>query len=106
MATIIGDSPQTESPAALVGRLEAEVPGAGEAISAFSGDVGGVQDAAQMAKDLALRLKEFELERRISMGRARLNSPDTVKDATLSDEIVREVSTLQRELDALRRSSG
>lgn len=106
MATIIAEAPQGESPAALAGRLESAVPGAGEAISAFTGNSDDEHENEQMANDLTLRVKEFELERRISMGRARLNSPDIIKDPELSDEIVREVSTLQRELDALRRSNG
>ncbi len=106
MARLIAESPPTETAAALIGRIEASVPGAGEALSAFADSEDDSRENAELMRDLTRRLKEFELERRISMGRARLNSLGTVKDEALSDDIVREVAAWQRELDALRRNTG
>lgn len=103
MFAIVASTPAGESPASLTGRLDAAVPGAAEALSAFVGDAMKDADARMMAEDLARRLKEFELERRISIGRARLNSPEAVKDPALSDEIVRDVAAMQMELQSLRR---
>jgi len=63
-------------------------------------------DADTLADDLVRRVKEFELERRIAVGKARLRQPDSLDDSDAYDELFREVSSLQRALDALRRSGS
>ncbi len=62
---------------------------------------------AQTFFDALVRsLKEFSLERRIAVARAHLKSDELVKDDERYDELFREVTEMQRELDALRRSTG
>ena len=54
------------------------------------------------ARDLARKLKELDLLRRINAGKARLKRPDNL-DAGAYDEVFREVSVLTMELDEVRR---
>lgn len=91
------------NPSELVGRLEMRVPGAAEAISAVQDDDDGAQELDDVAFGLVRRLKEFDLERRITVGKAKLKQPESFKDSTEYDDLFREVSALQRTLDELRR---
>ncbi len=87
---------------ALNGLLEARVPGA---VRMLAG-VRLMEDAADpdaLAESMIVRLKEFELQRRIAAGRARLRNSGEFTSAAEYDEVFREVSLLQRELDAVRR---
>ena len=51
---------------------------------------------------MARKLKEFELERRIAIGKTRLKQPGSFEDRTEYDELFKEVSALQRELEEYR----
>ncbi len=103
IAEVIAGAPPSIAAAALAPMIESAVPGSANALAAVDEGVEEGESAAILLADLVRRVKEFELERRIAIGRARLNSPETIKDQSLSDEILMQVSTLQRELDALRR---
>lgn len=87
---------------ALVGVVESSVPGAAEALSgATLGDVAdGDVEAAE--RDMTRKLKEFDLERRIAAGKARLRQPGSFEDGPGYDELFRSVSALQRELEEYR----
>lgn len=91
------------SPVELIGRLEASVPGSAEALSGADDDGEDKRDLDVVVTGLIRRLKEFELERRITVGKARLKQPGSFKSTAEYDEVFREVSALQRTLDALRR---
>lgn len=83
------------------GVLERSVPGsAAELASARLGDE--KTDPVALADGLTDRLKEFELERRIAVERTKLKDPGSFADPAEYDEVMRQVSTLQRALDALR----
>jgi len=103
MAEVIAGASESMSPAALVGLLEDRVPGSAEALSSASVLQDDGLDADTLVDDLVRRVKEIELERRIAAGKARLRQPESFEGQDESDELFREVSTLQRELDALRR---
>ena len=86
----------------LIGRLEAEHPGAAAALAGVTlGDVAEA-DAVSVCHDLMRRLKEFELERRIAVGRARLRQPGTFESPADYDGLFKEVSALQSELSEYR----
>jgi len=106
MARVIADSEGALSAAALVGRLEERLPGAAAALAVS--DMGGDDDAQAdaVADDLARRIKELELERRIAVGKARLKQPGSFKDSGEYDEVFRELASLEHELAAVRRRVG
>ncbi len=104
MVEVIAGAPAGERAATLVGRMEEKVPGAGRVLSGATLTAQGEEVAGELVSGCVMRLKEFDIERRIAVGRARLKSPAAVKDRTLSDEILKDVAELQRELDAVRRS--
>jgi DNA primase len=106
LAEIIASADSGMSVAALVGMLESGVPGAAHALSGVDSGTLSQDEAEIMASDLVTRLKGFALERRIAAGRARLKRPESFKDSAESDDLFREVSELQRELDALRRGAA
>lgn len=105
--TMAEEIARTESeqlkPSQLVGRLDALVPGSAEGLSGAEQDSDKEQEVDDIVFGLMRRLKEFDLERRITVGKARLKQPDSFKDRTEYDEVFREVSALQRTLDAVRR---
>ena len=49
--------------------------------------------------ELVGKLKEFDLERRIAVGKARLKQPGTLKDKSEEAELFKNVSALQSQLD-------
>ena len=102
MAQVIADAGERVSANEVHGRLEQQIPGSAKLLSGarLSEDA---EDAAALADGLERRLKEFELERRIAVGRAQLRSADSFQSQTEYDDVFREVSALQRKLDALRR---
>ena len=55
-----------------------------------------------MEGELFGKLKEFDLERRIAVGKARLKQPGALGDKSEEAELFRSVSALQSELDRLR----
>ena len=101
----IADADPAVDPEVLVGRLEGENPGAAGLLSgATLGDVPDA-DADVVEHDLERRLKEFDLERRIAAGRERLRRPESFKDAGEYDDLFKNVSALQVELERYRRGA-
>ena len=89
---------ETLSTTELVGVLEALCPGAATALSGVQlGEVSDA-DADGVCADLMRRLKEFELERRIALGRSRLRQPGAFENPAQYDALFKEVSGLQGEL--------
>jgi DNA primase len=87
---------------ALVGRLEASLPGAAAVLSgATLGEVAD-EDADAAEHDMVRKLKEFDLERRIAVGKARLKQPGSFAEPAEYDELFKNVSALQRELEEYR----
>lgn len=105
IAEVIADSDESVTAAVLAGRIEAAVPGAAAELSGASATDSGVEEPEEIERDLVRHIKEFELERRIAAGKARLKRPESFKDSGEEDELFREVSALQRELDAIRRGT-
>lgn len=110
MAEVLSQPDSLEiTPAEMVGLLEARVPGSAAALSAVqTGSEGcetddGDAEVDKVADGLLGRLKEFSLERRITVGKAMLKRPESFKTSGEYDDLFREVSALQRSLDALRR---
>jgi DNA primase len=103
MAEVIADAEPTVSAEALVSRLASEVPGSAEVLSgATLGEV-AEEDAEAAERDMARKLKEFDLERRIAAGKVRLRQPGSLKDQAEYDDVFKSVSALQKELDEYRR---
>ena len=87
---------------ALIGTLEAASPGSASALSgATLGEVADA-DADAVQRDLARKLKEFDLERRIAVGKARLKQPGSLKNPGEYDDLFKNVSALQSELEEYR----
>ncbi len=106
IAQVMTETASGMDPSALVSVLEQRVPGSAQLLSAS--DVADQTDEQirVVVEDLTRRLKEFALERRIAQGRGRLKQPGAFKESADYDEVFREVSELQRALDALRRAGG
>ena len=86
----------------LAGRLEASLPGVAAALSgATLGEVAD-EDADAAERDMVCKLKEFDLERRIAIGKARLKQPGSFTDPAEYDDLFKTVSALQRELEEYR----
>lgn len=103
IAEVIAEAPSGVEAPALIGMVAARLPDASNLIS--SADEVPEEDAgvAAMAAGLHVRLKEFALERRIAAKKARLRDSRELKAPGEDDELLKEISALQRELDALRR---
>ena len=87
----------------LVGRLAGAVEGSAEALSgATLGDVAD-EDAEAAERDMARKLKEFDLERRIAEGTVRLKEPGSFTNPAEYDDVFRSVSALRQELGEYRR---
>jgi len=102
IAETIANSDPALSPAALVGVIESQSPGASEALSGATLVEVGDDEAETVERELLRKLKEFDLERRIAVGKARLKKPDSFKDKAEEAEVFKNVSAFQRELDELR----
>jgi len=102
IAETIANSDPALSPAALVGVIESRSPGASEALSGATLVESDDDEAETVERELLRKLKEFDLERRIAVGKARLKQPDSFKDKAEEAEVFKNVSALQRELDELR----
>ncbi len=89
-------------PEELMSRLSAECRGAVDMLSGGVGSEEARPEDAEAARDLARKLKELDLQRRINGGKARLRRPEEL-DPDAYDEVFREVSNLTRELDEVRR---
>jgi DNA primase len=102
IAEVIASAGVGISAEALVGRLAELVPGSAEALSgATLGDVSG-EDVEAAERDMTRKLKEFDLERRIAQGKARLKQRGSFKDQGEFDDVFKSVSELQRELGEYR----
>ncbi|HET6352270.1 MAG TPA: DNA primase [Coriobacteriia bacterium] len=102
MAEVLSEAGEAAGASEINGALEKRVPGAIEELAgARFGESSAEADA--LADGLTRRLKEFELERRIAVGKAALDQGAPATDAMDYNAVFREVSTLQRTLDALRR---
>jgi DNA primase len=101
-ARVIAAADEAVAASELQGLIEQRVPGSAKDLS--SARLGeSATDMEALAEGLVRRLKEFDLERRIAVGKAWLRTPGSFKDADEYDDTFREVSSLQRALDALRR---
>ena len=77
----------------------------GEAVSVLAGstlDVEGDPETKRVESELVSMLKEFDLERRIAVGKARLKQPGSFEDKSEEAELFKSLSALQSELDRLR----
>ena len=80
IASKVAESGPEQSADALVGAMQSAVPGAAEALSgATLGDVADA-DVEAAERDMTRKLKEFDLERRIAGGKARLRQPASFKE--------------------------
>lgn len=104
MAELLADAGEGLTAAEMSGLLEQRVPGSAKELAAARLVASGGEPDV-LAEGLERRLKEFELERRIAVGRTQLKSPGSFKSSAEYDEVFREVSALQRALDALRRGA-
>ncbi len=102
IAETIANSDPALAPAALVGVIETRQPGASAALSGATLIESSDDEAETVCKELLRKLKEFDLERRIAVGKARLKQPDSFKDSSEEAEVFKNVSALQRELDEFR----
>ncbi len=102
VAEALRDAEPGLPPSEMLGFVGQRVPDAPRMLSSaqMDADVGEVTD---LADGLERRLKEFELERRIAVGKGKLKAPAAADDSGEYDAVFREVSTLQRTLDRLRR---
>lgn len=105
MAEVLAEAGEGLSAADVTGLLEQRVPGSAKELSA-SRLAGSGSEPEALADGLERRLKEFELERRIAVGKARLKAPGSFKSPAEYDEVFREISALQKALDALRRGAA
>jgi hypothetical protein len=106
MAKVISESDVGMSVSALVGRLDERVPGAAAALASAEVDADDDARAEVLADDLTRRIKEFELERRIAAGKARLKQAGSFKDPLEYDEVFKELASLEQQLAAVRRRVG
>ncbi len=104
VAEVVASMPSA-SASELSGRIEQDVPGMARELAA-SEFADTDMDAAELADGLTRRVKEFELVRRIAVGKARLKASGSFKDPAEYDDLFRETSALQRRLDALRRGEA
>lgn len=106
IAKVVSEADGSMDAAALIGQAERRTPGAGALLAAADDE--GVDDAQAdlLADDLARRIKEFELERRIAAGKARLKQPGSFDDRDTYDEAFRELASLEQQLAAMRRREG
>jgi len=105
IAQTIAEADPGISAAALVGRIEALVPGAAAALSAATITAGDDVGFEAIELDLVRTLKEMDLERRIRIESAWMNQNKALKDSSEYDEVFRKVSSLARELSELRSES-
>jgi len=102
IAEVLASAPKV-SDDGLVGVLEERVPGAATVLSAVLVADNVAEDPHAVFSDLARKLKEFDLGRRIREVRALMSSPAAAGEARLSeDELMQEYTRLTRELEELK----
>ncbi|MGV8082794.1 MAG: DNA primase [Coriobacteriia bacterium] len=101
VAKAIAEAPADASPAEVIGAIERRNP---QALGALSGSslMVGDDDVEAVVQQLTTKLKEFELERRISEGKSRLRRPESFKNEAEYDDMFKRVSALQLELAEYR----
>ena len=102
IASVIGETSDAVTPAALMGELEARVPGAASALSGATIGVIEEEEINLAVRELTRGLKEFELERRIRHESSWLKQHESLKQAAEYDEVFRKVSSLRMELAELK----
>jgi DNA primase len=88
--------------AAVMSRLAAECRGAVDMLAVAVISTEERPEDVVAARELARKLKELDLQRRINAGKAALKRPDELESGAY-DEVFREVSALTKELDEVRR---
>ncbi|MEI7814068.1 MAG: DNA primase [Coriobacteriia bacterium] len=102
IAQSIADSAPGATAAEILGSIQARMPAAASALAGSTLEVSGGEEAQRAQAELVGKLKEFDLERRIARGKARLKMPGSLQDKSEEAELFRSVSALQSELDRLR----
>lgn len=88
---------------AILDSLAASVPEAASALAGALVELEGSVTTSEALVDLFRRLKEYELERRISEGKLKLRRPEELKKPAENDDLFKEVSAMTRQLDELKR---
>jgi hypothetical protein len=101
IALSIADAAQDAAAAQIVGVIQAQAPDAASALASSTLEISGVDEARRVEDELVSKLKEFDLERRIAVGKAQLKQPG-LKDKSQEAELFKNLSALQSELDRLR----
>lgn len=102
MAEVIAEAGEGLPADALAGRLQEQVPGSAEVLAAVEYGEEPAEEVATLERELVRRLKEFELERRIAVGKGRLKRPESFKEPAEYDDLFRELAVLERKLSDLR----
>jgi DNA primase len=102
IAQYIADAAPEASASEILGSIQARMPEAASALAGSTLELSGDEEAQRAELELVGKLKEFDLERRIAVGKARLKQPGILADKSEEAELFRSVSALQSQLDALR----
>lgn len=102
IASVVADTPDSVTPASLMGDLEDRVPGSTAVLSGAT--IGSIseEEIDLAVRELTRGLKEFALERRIRHESSWLKQNETLKQSTEYDEVFRKVSSLRTELAELK----
>ena len=101
VAELLAEEPGL-APQEVMRRLAVECRGAVDLLSAGVAFEETKPEDRIAARELARKLKEFDLQRRINAGKARLKRPEDLEAGAYND-VFKEVSVLTRELDEVRR---
>ncbi len=102
IASVVADTPDSVTPASLMGDLETKVSGAAAALSGATIGAISEEEIDLAVRELTRSLKEFALERRIRHESSWLKQNETLKQSTEYDEVFRKVSSLRTELAELK----
>jgi DNA primase len=102
IAQSIADAAPGATAADILGSIQAKLPDAASALAGSTIDVEDDEEARSVEGELFVKLKEFDLERRIAVGKTQLKKPDASRDKSQEAELFSSVSALQSELDRLR----
>ncbi|MDZ4169553.1 MAG: DNA primase [Coriobacteriia bacterium] len=103
MLEAVLEAPPATTSGEMIELIEQRVTGASTVLGAAEARDSGIEPEA-LFDSLESSLKEFALERRIAAAKGLARSEEVVKDPARYDEIFREVSEMQRQLDTLKRS--
>jgi DNA primase len=102
IAECLADAAPNATAAEIVGSIQERMPGAASALAGSTLDVSGADEARVIEGELFGKLKEFDLERRIAVGKAQLKQTGALKDKSEEAELFKHISALQGQLDRLR----